>query len=115
MLLVARACVVWSVRNGIRLRASAVANDDGVAEWEEDARQVEFMANMNRTRQINEEVGGLEIALVQRGTQDPDAVSHTSSISSGEIEGSDATCTAFNRQPEQEATSYIPIPSQSSI
>lgn len=101
MLLVARAAVVWSVRHGIRLRASTIPQDDVGAEWE---RQVAFLANLNRTERVNKEVQNLEVAVEQRMLQDAD--SETSSVSSEESHVSEA---ASKRQPEQEPASYSPL------
>lgn len=80
MLLIARATVVWSVRHQIRLRASAVAEDDGEVEWENDVLQFEFMAKLKHAKQLQEKVeGGLTVE--QRELQDSSSV--TSSVSSG--------------------------------
>lgn len=87
LLLIARACVILSVRQGYRLRAYPVAQDNyGEDEWEQDVLQLEFMAELQRERQLREVVAGLEINVDRSGLQDSD--NDTLSVSSaGSQEG----------------------------
>lgn len=83
ILLLARATVVWSVRHKIRLRASAVAEDNpAIDEYELDAHQLEYWAKLKNAKQLEEHFQGSELAVERRHRSDSDAESEASSLSS---------------------------------
>ena len=84
ILLLARAAVVWSVRYGFRLRASAIPQDYcNEEDLEEDARQLEHLSRMVRKRQLQQYVEGMELTM-EENSERLGSLSHddTSSISS---------------------------------
>ena len=81
LLLVARAAVVWSVRKGFRLRASALPEDD--YDWAFDEMQFDFMEQMARRRDVEQATDGMEVAMGNGPENlDSDGISAVSSQSS---------------------------------
>lgn len=81
LLLVARAAVVWSVRKGFRLRASALPQDD--YDWEFDVMQFDYLEQMARRRDVEQATDGMEVAMCNRPVNlESDDISAVSSQSS---------------------------------
>ena len=78
ILLLARATVVWSVRNKFRLRASAVAQDD--YDYEQDRMQLELISRMAMEKRVE----GLEVTMEQGKNHQHSDHEEMSSISSSE-------------------------------
>lgn len=79
LLLVARAAVVFSVRQNFRLRASAVAEDD--YDCEEDAMQFENLERVARLQGLGQVPDGVQVAVAE-GSESGDDVSAVSLESS---------------------------------
>ena len=76
----ARAAVVFSVRNNFRLRASAIADD--LYDCEEDAMQFELLEHMARRRDLDHVTAKMDIAVDEGCDEESDDVSDMSSGSS---------------------------------
>ena len=85
LLLIARSTVPWTVRNGFRLRATAVAqNDNAVDEWEHDLLQLERLAKLKHAKQLKEDFEGLEFSVEERCMEDSDNETLTLSSRGGQ-------------------------------